>query len=219
MAVVLATFTARAIRVTVTMSVCGCLVVDVLIPFLENNGRRKHSPRSLALFTSLPPPSQSWPKSRGSFVLYNSNALQRQRVKSTQTPRPTHSTPMTPTVLKSLPEHKPLLPLLLSHDVPPRLAKACADKYDIHANELRSKTETKLAPYLLRHSGGQPAGIYSVFLENYSKALRDWAQSVLNVALRRLKRESVQLWNWEATYCAPLWLPVRILGFKLPHRG
>ena len=128
-----------------------------------------------------------------------------------------HTTPIAPTILKSLPDHKPLLPLLLSHGVPPRLAKACADKFDIHANELRSKTETKLAPYLLKLGGGQSAGIYSAFLENYSRALRDWAQSVLNAALRRLKRESVQLRNWEATYLAPLWLPVRIVGFKLPH--
>jgi hypothetical protein len=124
--------------------------------------------------------------------------------------RPTRTTSNTPTILKLLPEHKPLLPLLLSHGVPSKLASPCADKYDIHANELRSKTETKLAPYLLNPRDGQPAGIYSAFLDNYGQALRDWAQSVLNAALRSLKRESVKLQNWEATYPAPLWLPVRI---------
>ena len=149
--------------------------------------------------------------------------LQLQRIaeiarKINPNPRPTHTTSTTPTVLRSLPEHKPLFPLLLSHSVPSRLARVCADKYDTHANELRSKTETKLAPYL-KVGGGQSVGIYSAFLENYSQALQDWAQSVLDAALRSLKRESMKLRDWEATYPTPLWLPVRVFGSQLPHRS
>lgn len=141
-------------------------------------------------------------------------ALQLQRIASTSrkfsVTAPTTPTPLlvTPTILKSLPEHTPLLPILLSHHVPSKLAKACADRYDRYADKLRLDTETKLAPYLLDQNEGQPARVYTVFLSNYSRALRDWAQSILNAALRSLKRDSAELRNWEATYPPPLWLPV-----------
>lgn len=131
--------------------------------------------------------------------------------------RPINSTPKTPTILRSLPKHRSLLPLLLAHDVPPRLAEACAERYDKHASELRSRTETKLAPYLANRDGGQPASIYSVFLKSYSKALRDWSQTVLNAALKNLKRDFVQLHNWEVTYPPPLWLPVGTYCLELLH--
>lgn len=127
-----------------------------------------------------------------------------------------HATSSTPTILRSLPEHKPLLPILLAHDIPPKLAEACADRYDLYASELRSRTETKLAPYLVDRSRGQPASIYSVFLKNYDKALRDWSQTVLNTVLKSLKRDFVQLRNWEVTYPSPLWLPVGASSPKPP---
>jgi len=120
-------------------------------------------------------------------------------------------TPRTPTILKSLPVHKPLLPLLLSHGIPPKLAEACADKYDGQANRLRSEAETRLAPYLVEHSDSQPAGIYTLFLNEYSQTLWNWAQIVLNSALKNLKRNSRALGNWEVTYPEILWLPVRPL--------
>ena len=189
------------------MRVCDYLVVNTLLSTFGEQWATELFTTDRSLSQLLHPLTIMAERSR---LL---RALQLQRIAETARKinpnfRPTHTTSITPTILKSLPEHKPLLPLLLSHDVPPKLARVCADKYDTHANELRSKTETKLAPYLLKLSGGQPTGIYSVFLENYSQALRDWAQSVLNAALRNLKRESVQLRNWEATYPAPLWLPV-----------
>lgn len=123
-------------------------------------------------------------------------------------PRPAPTIQATPNILTSLPEHKSLLPLLLSHDIPSKLARACADKYDGYANQLRSETESKLAPYLANRKKSQPAKAYSLFLDNYSKALRRWSQHILNAALKSLKRDSVELRNWEVTYPAPLWLPV-----------
>ena len=150
--------------------------------------------------------------------------LQLQRIANTSrkfnsaaTPVPTAAaTPATPTILKSLPEHRPLLPVLLSHSVPHNLAKACADRYDRYADQLRSDTEIKLAPYLLDHHDGQPARIYAVFLNNYSRTLRDWAQSTLNAALKSLKRSSKELQSWDVTYPPPLWLPVCLSRPKLP---
>ena len=123
--------------------------------------------------------------------------------------RPVHTTLGTPVILKSLPEHKPLLPLLLSYDIPSRLAKACADRYDQYASKLRSEAETKFAPHLLKRPR-HAAGVYSFFLGSYSQALRRWAQSILNAALKSLKRNSVELGNFDVTHPKPLWLPVRL---------
>ena len=141
-------------------------------------------------------------------------ALQLQRIantsrkfSSTASAIPT-TTPITPVILKSLPEHRPLLSVLLSHNVPSKLAKACADRYDRYADQLRSDTEIKLAPYLLDYDDGQHARIYTVFLNNYSRALWEWAQSILDAALRSLKRDSAELRDWDVTYPPPLWLPV-----------
>ena len=143
-------------------------------------------------------------------------ALQMQRIAGTsrKTKSATSSTPNTPLILKSLPEHKPLLPLLLSYHIPSKLAKACADRYDRYADQLRSETESKLAPYLADHISGRPARVYSLFLDNYNQTLRDWAQSILNTALRNLKRDSAELDNWDVTYPPPLWLPVSLLLVK-----
>lgn len=129
--------------------------------------------------------------------------------------RPIHKISNTTTILKSLPEHRSLLPILLSHDIPSKLAKACADRYDKYASELRSRTESKLTPYLINRDGGQPARVYAVFLKNYKQALRNWSQTVLNTVLKSLKRDSVQLHDWEVAYPPPLWLPVRVLRLKL----
>ena len=140
-------------------------------------------------------------------------ALQMRRIVDTSRKiNPTHSsTPNTPSILTSLPEHKPLLPLLLSYHVPPTLAKACADRYDKYASQLRSETETKLVPYLVDSASGRPGRVYSLFLDNYNQTLRDWAQSTLNIALKSLKRDSAVLQNWDVTYPPPLWLPVGLL--------
>jgi len=125
-------------------------------------------------------------------------------------PHPTPATQATPNVLTSLPEHKPLLPLLLSHDVPRKLARTCAERYDEYAIQLKSETESRLAPYLVNRRESQPAQVYSIFLNNYNQTLQRWSQSILNTALKSLKRDSVELRNWEVTYPAPLWLPVRL---------
>lgn len=126
------------------------------------------------------------------------------------TPRPTPTIQTSPSILTSLPEHKPLLPLLLSHDIPPKLARACADRFEGYATQLRSEAESKLAPYLVNGSEGQPATIYSIFLRDYNRTLQRWSQSILNAVLKGLKRDSVELRNWDVTYPAPLWLPVRL---------
>lgn len=115
-----------------------------------------------------------------------------------------------PNVLVSLPEHKPLLPLLLSYNIPSKLAKACSDKYNEFANQLKSKTESELAPYLANQKKSHPAQVYSLFLNRYNRVLRSWSQSILNTALASLERDSVELRNLEVTYLAPLWLPVRL---------
>jgi len=122
---------------------------------------------------------------------------------------PAPGPPCIPTLLKSLPEHRPLLPVLVSQDIPANLAKVCADRYDVYASQLRSETETKLAPYLVNLCKNPPARVYSIFLNSYSQTLQRWAQSILNTALKSLKRDSVELQNWDVTYPAPLWLPVR----------
>lgn len=126
------------------------------------------------------------------------------------TPRPTPTIQATPSILTSLPEHKPLLPLLLSHDIPPKLAGACADRYDGYASQLRAEAESKLTPYLVNGSESQPATIYSIFLKEYRRTLQRWSQSILNTALKGFKRDSVELRNLEVTYPVPLWLPVRL---------
>ena len=113
-----------------------------------------------------------------------------------------------PIFLRSLPHHKPLLPLLLSHGIPSKLARVCADRYDKYAIQLRSETETKLAPHLLYHCENPPASAYPVFLKNYNQALKDWAQSILNAALRRLERDSADIQNWSVTDPPSFWLPV-----------
>lgn len=124
----------------------------------------------------------------------------------------------TPNVLTSLPEHRPLLPLLLSYDIPSKIAKACADRYDGYASRLRSAAENKLAPYLINRSKSQPARVYSIFLGEYKQTLRIWSQSILNAALKSLKRDSVELQNWDVTHPAPLWLPVRLAWTKVLER-
>ena len=137
---------------------------------------------------------------------------------------PTTRTTSTPTILKSLPEHRPLLPLLLSHSVPKKLAGVCSERYEKYAKRLRSHTETKLVPYL--SGGGGGAGgtsnhspeIYSIFLEKYSHTLRDWAQSILNTALKSLRRDPVQLQGWDAIYAAPMWLPVCLMRLYRSQR-
>lgn len=123
-------------------------------------------------------------------------------------PPPTLTTQDAPSVLTSLPNHKPLLPLLLSHNIPSKLAKACSDKYDGYASQLKSKTESKLAPYLAYRKKCHPFQAYSLFLNHYNQTLRRWSQSILNTALMSLKRDSVELRNLEVTHLAPLWLPV-----------
>jgi len=127
--------------------------------------------------------------------------------------------PKAPPVLKSLPEHKPLLPLLRSHGIPSKLAEACADKYDKYANQLRLEAETRLAPHLVGHNDSHPGKVYSLFLKEYSQTLRDWAQIVLNSALKNLKRDSKELANWDAVHPAILWLPVRTLRDSDPREG
>lgn len=117
-----------------------------------------------------------------------------------------------PSVLTSLPEHKSLLPLLLSYNIPPKLAQACSDRYDEYASQLKSETESKLAPYLANKKESRPAQVYSLFLDRYSQVLRCWSQSVLDTALVNLKRDPVlELQNLEVTHLAPFWLPVRLL--------
>lgn len=127
--------------------------------------------------------------------------------------------PKAPPILKSLPEHKPLLPLLLSHGVPSKLAEACANKYDKYANQLRLEAETRLTPHLVGHTDSQPSKVYSLFLKEYSQTLRDWAQIVLNSALKNLKRDSKELGNWDTTHPPTLWLPVRTLFDPEPREG
>lgn len=117
--------------------------------------------------------------------------------------------PKVPLILKSLPEHKPLLPLLISHGIPSKLAEACADRYDKYASQLRLEAETRLAPHLVGHNDSRPDRVYTLFLKEYSQTLRDWAQTVLNSALKNLKRDSKELGNWDATHPEILWLPVR----------
>lgn len=120
----------------------------------------------------------------------------------------THLSPAAPTIPRSLPKHKPLLPLLLSHGIPSKLAKACADRYDRYANQLRSDTEIKLAPYLVHRRKNPPARVYPVFLENYNQALRNCAQSILNATLKHLERGSADIRDWDVTHLPPFWLPV-----------
>lgn len=179
-------------------------------PFLVNNGRRNCYPDREPLFPHTYTPSSTLVMAERSRFL---RALQRiadtaRRIDST--PRSTLTIQATPNVLTSLPEHKPLLPLLLSHDIPPKLAKACADRYDGYAVQLRSEAESKLMPYLVNGSESQPAMIYSIFLKDYNRTLQRWSQSILNAALKSFKRDSVELRNLEVTYPAPLWLPVRL---------
>jgi len=143
-------------------------------------------------------------------------ALQFQRIANTSrklaptTSTASTTTPHTPTLLKSLPEHKSLLPLLLSHDIPSKVARACADRFDRSANQLRSETEAKLVPYLINRRKNQPARVYSFFLNSYSHTLHDWAQSILNAALRSLKRDPTKIQDWDVMYPPPLWLPVSV---------
>ncbi|KAF9654223.1 hypothetical protein BDM02DRAFT_3106516 [Thelephora ganbajun] len=125
----------------------------------------------------------------------------------TRTVSTSRTTSSVPTVLEALPEHKPLLPLLLSHDVPSTIAKACADRYDRCASKLKSVTEAILVPRLTDHNKNQPAGIYSLFLNNYKQALWDWAQSILDAILKSLKRAPAKLRDWDIIYPPPLWFP------------
>lgn len=180
-------------------------------PFLANNGRRDcYNP-----IASLSSTSVAHTLSHTLVMAENTKFLRAlQRIVDTArrmdpNPRPSPTIQTTPSVLTCLPKHKPLLPLLLSHDIPPKLARLCADKYDGYASQLRSEAEIKLAPYLNR-SGSQLSAIYSIFLKDYSRALQCWSQSVLDTVLNSLKRESAELRNLDVTYPAPLWLPVRL---------
>lgn len=121
------------------------------------------------------------------------------------------SPPKVSPIFRSLPPHKPLLPILLSHGIPSKLAEACADKYDKYANQLRSEAETRLTPHLSEHIDGRSGRVYTFFLKEYDQTLRNWAQVVLNSALKNLRRDSQELGKWEATYPPMLWLPVRPL--------
>ena len=126
-----------------------------------------------------------------------------------QNPRPRPTIQVTPSILRSLPEHRPLLPLLLSHNIPSEHARICSERYAEYASKLRSEMEAKLVSYLTDRKERRPARVYSLFLNNYSQALQLWSQSILNTALKNLKRDSVELQNLEVTYPAPLWLSVR----------
>lgn len=186
------------------MCVCGCLDSKVLISILGEQWLQECFPPIVSIpYFHLPP-----------FIIMSQNskllrALRRIADTSRKFNRK-HSTatPNVPTVLRSLPEHKPLLPLLLSHDIPLKLAKACADRYDRYANQLRSETETQLVPYLVNHRKNVPIRVYLLFFSNYTHALRDWAQSTLNAALKCLKRQPVELTDWDAASSPPLWIPV-----------
>lgn len=113
------------------------------------------------------------------------------------------------TALKSLPEHKPLLPILLSHNVPPKFANACAVRYDKYATQLR--LEAKLAPYLINLRKESPAAVYSAPSPEVPNGICGGTRSILNTALKKLKRDPVELQNWDVAYPAPLWLPVSVL--------
>ena len=203
------------------ISVCGCLFFERIgLHF----GRTMDKGSVYFHRSSLPSPLRSYhpcplPTMASSPRLARILQLQRisnaSRKFATATPILPPASPNTPTVLKSLPEHNPLLPLLLSHDIPLRVAQACADRFDTYANQLRSETETKLAQYLAYRCKNPPARVYSFYLKSYSQALRDWAQSILNAALKSLKRNSAEIQNWDTTYPAPLWLPVRLPPLRL----
>lgn len=196
-----------------TMVVYSCLDLNVIhLPFWVNNGRREPLPpivnlsllRTLHSIFSIPAMAEK------STLL---RALQRfvdaaRKIKPS--PRPTSAFSDTPIFLTSLPEHKPLLPLLLSNNIPPKLAKACSDRYDGYANKLKLETESKLTPYLAYRNESHPAQVYSHFLNHYNKTLQLWSQSILNTALTSLKRDSVELRNLEVAHISPLWLPVRL---------
>lgn len=183
-------------------------------PLLENNGWRVLSRSPAPKFPHLLPATPISAMAANSKTLCalqiiagtSRNSRVKARKESTS-----RATPNVPTVLKPLPEHKPLLPLLLSHKIPSPVANACADRYDRCAGKLRSTTEAILVPHLMNHDKDQPAGIYSLFLNNYKQALRDWAQSILNAALKSLKRDPAELRDWDIIYPQPLWFPVSIL--------
>jgi len=185
-------------------------------PFLANNGRWNSYPDRGAWVS--PPTYSSF-----ALVMTEKSKLLRtlQRIATTArrfdpNTRPTPPIQATPNILTSLPEHKPLLPLLLSHDIPLKLARACADRYDGYASQLKSETESKLSPYLVGRGGSQPAKIYSLFLNTYNQTLQRWSQSILNTALKELKRNSVELRDCMVTYPAPLWMPVRLPRTAIP---
>ena len=203
----------NTLRFATTMIVYSCLDLNVIhLPFWVNNGRRKPLPPivSLPLLHTLHS-AFSIPAMAGQTTLLR--ALQRivdaaRKIKPG--PRPTSTVRDTPIVFTSLPEHKPLLPLLLSNNIPAKLAKACSDRYDGYASKLKLETESKLTPYLAYRNESHPAKVYSLFLDHYNKTLRLWSQSILNTALTSLKRDSVELSNLEVTHLSPLWLPVRL---------
>lgn len=204
------------------MPICGCLCIRILISVFGEQW-----------VTALSTPDRGF---CSTYTSLHTVMAERSRIRALQrivdtsrkfgltctntTPRATQTaspTPNTPTVLESLPEHKPLLPILLSHNIPSKLAKACADRYDSYAKQLRSAAETKFAPYLLNRRSHAPS-VYYFFLESYNQTLRRWAQSVLTAALKRLKRDSVDLQNLDVTYPNPLWFPVRLLILKFLGR-
>ena len=131
----------------------------------------------------------------------------------------THPATKSSSILRSLPEHKPLLPILLSHGIPLKLAQACAGQYDDYANRLRLETETRLAPHLAERNDSQVGRVYSFFLKEYSQTLRNWAQLVLDSALKNLKRDSQKLGTWDATYSPILWLPASPPLHSNPREG
>ena len=197
-----------ALRLPTTMSVWGCLGINTLRSILGEQWTADlvaRSPTVTGHHSSSLPPTIMAENSRLLRTLRLISETSRKFHNITPT---THATPTTPTILRSLPRHKPLLPLLLSHGIPSKLAQVCADRYDRYATQLRSETETRLSPYLAHHRRDPPPSVYPVFLENYNQTLRDWAQSVLNATLKRLERDSTDIRNWDVTYPPPFWLPM-----------
>ena len=194
-----------ALRLATTISICGCLRIGILITVFGEQWMDLVTP-----IVGSPAPYTLLRKvmAENSRLLRTLRLISETSRKFSNTTPTSHPTPPTLPILRSLPKHKPLLPLLLSHGIPSGLAKVCADRYDKYANQLRSETEIRLAPYLVHHRKDPPARIYPVFLKNYNQALRDWAQSILDATLKCLKRDCTEIRNWDVTYPPPLWLPV-----------
>lgn len=208
--------------VTTMVIVCGCLDLNIIYDHLWRtmDSRTTVVVRAIASLTSAYciPSSSILVMAESSRFLRALRRIVDTTRKTSQNPRPMPTLQNTPSVLTSLPEHKSLLPLLLSFDIPSKLAKACSDRYDGYVGQLKLETEIKLAPYLSNRKKSHPAQAYSLFLNNYNQTLQLWSHSILNAALVSLKRDSVELRDLEVTYPAPLWLPVCFCAlFSLGH--